>query len=92
MRNSTLTTGLGAIAHQWFEVMRKCGGRNPELLHDCCPVACLGDAPLATLKIFTSHINTRPAPLYLAKTAKPQVEIFSSLDCSEQFSAQMKRN
>jgi len=36
---------LGAIAHQWFEVMRKCGDEVRELLHDGCPVACLGDAP-----------------------------------------------
>ena len=34
---------LGAIAHQWFEVMRKCGDEVRELLHDGCPVACLGD-------------------------------------------------
>ena len=34
---------LGAIARQWFEVMRKCGDEVRELLHDGCPVACLGD-------------------------------------------------
>jgi len=33
---------LGAIAHQWFEVMRNCGDEVRELLHDGCPVACLG--------------------------------------------------
>ncbi len=31
---------LGAIAHKWFEVMRKCGDEVRELLHDGCPVAC----------------------------------------------------
>jgi len=36
---------LGAIAHRWFEVMRKCGDEVREVLHDGCPVACLGDAP-----------------------------------------------
>jgi hypothetical protein len=36
---------LGAIAHQWFEVMRKCGDEVRELLHDGCPVVRLGDAP-----------------------------------------------
>jgi hypothetical protein len=36
---------LGTIAHQWFEVMRRCGDEVRELLHDGCPVACLGDAP-----------------------------------------------
>ena len=37
--------GLGAIARQWFEVMRKCGDEVRELLHDGCPVVRLGDAP-----------------------------------------------
>ena len=48
---------LGAIAHQWFEVMRKCGDEVRELLHDGCPVACLGDAPFGYVNAFTSHVN-----------------------------------
>jgi hypothetical protein len=48
---------LGAIAHQWFDVMRKCGDEVRELMHDGCPVACLGDAPFAYVNIFTSHVN-----------------------------------
>ena len=48
---------LGAVAHQWFEVMRKCGDEVRELLHDGCPVACLGDAPFGYVNIFTSHVN-----------------------------------
>jgi hypothetical protein len=36
---------LGEIARHWFEVMRGCGDEVRELLHDGCPVACLGDAP-----------------------------------------------
>src|ERR1700721_829167 len=48
---------LGAIARQWFEVMRKCGDEVRELLHDGCPVACLGDAPFAYVNVFTSHVN-----------------------------------
>lgn len=48
---------LGAIAHQWFEVMRKSGDEVRELLHDGCPVACLGDAPSAYVNVFTSHVN-----------------------------------
>lgn len=48
---------LGAIAEQWFEVMRKCGDEVRELLHDGCPVACLGDAPFAYVNVFTSHVN-----------------------------------
>jgi hypothetical protein len=48
---------LGAIAHRWFEVMRNCGDEVRELLHDGCPVACLGDAPFAYVNVFTSHVN-----------------------------------
>jgi hypothetical protein len=48
---------LGAIAHQWFEVLRKCGDEVRELLHDGCPVACLGDAPFGYVNVFTSHVN-----------------------------------
>jgi hypothetical protein len=48
---------LGAIAQQWFEVMRKCGDEVLELLHDGCPVACLGDAPFGYVNVFTSHVN-----------------------------------
>ena len=48
---------LGAIAHRWFEVMRKCGDEVRELLHDGCPVACLGDAPFGYVNLFTSHVN-----------------------------------
>jgi hypothetical protein len=48
---------LGAIAHQWFEVMRNCGDEVRELLHDGCPVACLGDAPFGYVNVFASHVN-----------------------------------
>jgi hypothetical protein len=48
---------LGAIAHRWFEVMRSCGDEVRELLHDGCPVACLGDAPFGYVNVFTSHVN-----------------------------------
>jgi hypothetical protein len=48
---------LGAIAHQWFEVMRECGDEVREVLHDGCPVACLGDAPFGYVNVFTSHVN-----------------------------------
>jgi hypothetical protein len=48
---------LGAIAHHWFEVIRKCGDEVRELLHDGCPVACLGDVPFAYVNVFTSHVN-----------------------------------
>jgi hypothetical protein len=48
---------LGDIAHEWFEVMRKCGDEVRELLHDGCPVACLGDVPFGYVNVFTSHVN-----------------------------------
>jgi hypothetical protein len=48
---------LGAIAREWFEVMRKCGNEVLETLHDGCPVACLGDAPFGYVNVFTSHVN-----------------------------------
>jgi hypothetical protein len=48
---------LGVIAHHWFEAMRRCGDEVRELLHDGCPVACLGDAPFGYVNVFTSHVN-----------------------------------
>jgi hypothetical protein len=51
------TGELGAIANRWFDVMRKCGDEVRELVHDGCPVACLGDAPFAYVNVFTSHVN-----------------------------------
>jgi hypothetical protein len=62
----------GAIAHKWFEVMRNCGDEARELLHDGCPVACLGDAPFGYVNVFKSHVNvgffqgaTLPDPAHL---------------------------
>jgi hypothetical protein len=48
---------LGAIARQWFEVMRHCGDEVRELLHDGHPIACLGDAPFGDVNVFTRHVN-----------------------------------
>ena len=48
---------LGSIARHCFEVIRKCGDEVCELLHDGCPVACLGDAPFCYVNVFTSHVN-----------------------------------
>ena len=49
--------GLGAIAREWFEVMRRCGDEVREVLHDGCPNACLGDVPFGYVSVFTSHVN-----------------------------------
>ena len=48
---------LVAIAQQWFEVMRRCGDEVREILHDGCPVACLGDVPFGYVNVFTAHVN-----------------------------------
>jgi hypothetical protein len=48
---------LGAIAREWFAVMRECGDEVRELLHDGCPVACLGDAPFGYVNVFTSYVH-----------------------------------
>ena len=48
---------LREIARRWFEAMRKCGDEVRELVHDGCPVACLGDAPFGYVNVFTSHVN-----------------------------------
>jgi hypothetical protein len=48
---------LGAIAQEWFEAMRKCGDEVREVLHDGCPVACLGDVPFGYVNVFTAHVN-----------------------------------
>jgi hypothetical protein len=48
---------LGAIAHEWFDVMRRCGDEVRELMHDGCPTACLGDAPFGYVNVFTAHVN-----------------------------------
>ena len=48
---------LGAMARAWFEVMRECGDEVRELVHDRCPVACLGDAPFGYVNVFTAHVN-----------------------------------
>lgn len=45
------------MAQQWFAVMRQCGDEVREILHDGCPVACLGNAPFGYVNAFTSHVN-----------------------------------
>jgi hypothetical protein len=48
---------LGAIARQWFEVMRDCGDDVRELLHDGHPTACVGDTAFAYVNAFSAHVN-----------------------------------
>lgn len=46
---------LRLMVQPWFEAMRACGEDVRELLHDGCPVACLGDAPFGYVNAFTRH-------------------------------------
>ena len=48
---------LGALAHRWFEAMRKCGDDVREILHDGHPTACVDDAAFAYVNAFTAHVN-----------------------------------
>jgi len=54
---SERTGELGSIAQEWFDVMRACGDDVLELMHDGCPVACVGDAPFGYVNAFTAHVN-----------------------------------
>lgn len=48
---------LGAIAKEWFAIMRGCGSDVTELLHDGHPTACVEDAAFGYVNAFTSHVN-----------------------------------
>lgn len=48
---------LGALARRWFGTMRRCGRDVRELIHDGCPVACVGGAAFAYVNVFRAHAN-----------------------------------
>ncbi|MEJ0099820.1 MAG: DUF1801 domain-containing protein [Pseudomonadota bacterium] len=48
---------LGAQARLWFTQMRRCGADVRELMHDGCPVACVGDAAFGYVNVFAMHLN-----------------------------------
>ena len=48
---------LSPIATRWFSRMRECGEDVRELMHDGCPVACVGDIPFAYVNVFKAHVN-----------------------------------
>ncbi len=45
------------MVRPWFERMRSCGDDVRELLHDGCPVACVGDLPFAYVNAFKAHAS-----------------------------------
>ena len=45
------------MTRPWFERMRGCGDDVRELLHDGCPVACVGDAPFGYANAFKAHAS-----------------------------------
>jgi len=48
---------LGAIARNWFDVIRDSGDDVRELLHDGYPTACVSDAAFAYVNAFKAHVN-----------------------------------
>jgi hypothetical protein len=48
---------LGDVARFWFGRMRACGDDVRELVHDGCPVACVGDVPFGYVNVFKAHVN-----------------------------------
>jgi hypothetical protein len=48
---------LRPIAQTWFDHLRACGPDVRELIHDGCPVACVGDAPFGYVNTFKAHVN-----------------------------------
>ena len=45
------------MAGDWFQIIRSCGDDVCELVHDGCPVACIEDAPFASVNVFKAHVN-----------------------------------
>jgi hypothetical protein len=45
------------MVRPWFERMRALGPDVRELLHDGCPVACIGDAPFGYVNAFKAHAS-----------------------------------
>ena len=45
------------MVRPWFERMRACGPDVRELVHDGCPVACVGDAAFGYVNAYKAHAN-----------------------------------
>lgn len=48
---------LFVLARHWFNAFRACGEDVTELIHDGCPVACVGDAAFGYVNVFKQHVN-----------------------------------
>ncbi len=48
---------LRFLARQWWERIRSSGDDILELFHDGGPVASVGDAPFAAVKVYSSHVS-----------------------------------
>src|ERR1700733_9863599 len=48
---------LRPLAELWFSRLRQCGADVRELMHDGCPVACVGDAAFGYVNAFRNHVN-----------------------------------
>ena len=46
-----------SVARGWFDRARRCGDDVRELIHDGCPVACIGDAAFVYVNVFSQHVN-----------------------------------
>jgi hypothetical protein len=54
---SGVTDPYRLMARTWFKQMRDCGADVRELLHDGCPIACVGDAPFGYVNAFKAHAS-----------------------------------
>ena len=48
---------LRDIARYWFTLLRESGDNIRELMHDGCPVACVGEVAFAYVNVFKAHVN-----------------------------------
>lgn len=48
---------LRPLAKTWFARMRQCGDDVRELMHDGCPMACVGDGAFGYVNAFKDHVN-----------------------------------
>lgn len=45
------------IARHWFDVIRGCGDKVRELMHDGFPTACVSGAAFAYVSVHKAHVN-----------------------------------